>query len=617
MFQQSSSRNSHNKESKVKRGIQITLLLVVAIWLLNQFSKNEYTETVHINFDPEEDIDFGRKVKAGSENVIIIDGQKSDFDETGGDQVEAFGQYNEEKNENESFSKEKEESQEDILNTSHTEINEQLNSKDESDYLRNNKDVIRGTTNDKDDVLELPGQTDSVSSMDQNEGKHAEDNSDHGNELVTLDRAKEDTIKEITSQEERLLSSKDQSDGRVNTEKVEKETINLNEEVNLETEGSSYASSEVDKESVDPHEDVKLEAEINSENNSEVESETVDIHGETKLETEGNGENNSEVEKELIDADAENKLETEGNSDSNSEVEKETIDTHGETKLETEGSSENNSEVGNETIETLGETKLETEGSSENNPEVANETIETLGETKLETDSSRGNGSEVEKETIGSQGEVELGTVGNSENSLDDTTDIANTHDGSISLPKEESEVSTDKESIDAVQFLDEHASDGVKNDAEEKEDSKSNEDALESKLDSISEDQNAGTESGKSSDNNENLENPSMKNNAEEEKVNSKSNQDAFESKGDITSEDQNAGNENGNSSNNNDNLENSAVEGGNFSTQKNTGDTIFEDTTEPKPKEETISEFGNDNASTGRNVNPESSSQGAKDTE
>ncbi|XP_074568217.1 uncharacterized protein LOC141824779 [Curcuma longa] len=587
MFQQSSSRNSHNKESKVKRGIQIALLLVVAIWLLNQFSKNEYTETVHINFDPEEDIDLGRKVKAGSENVIIVDGQKSDFDETGGDQVEAFGQDTEEKNENESFSTEKEESQEDILNTSHTEISEQLNNKDESDDLSNNdKDVASGSTNDKDDELELPGQT------DPNEGKHEEDTSDHGNELVTLDGAKEDTIKEITSQEERLLSLKDQSDGGVNTDKVEKETINLNEEVNLETEGSSYASSEVGKESVAPHEDVKFEAEISIENNSEVEKETIDTHGETKLETEGNGENNYGVEKESIDAHAENKLQTEGNSDSNSEVEKETIDTHGEAKLETEGS-------------------------GENNPEVGNETIETLEETKLETDSSSGNGSEVERETIGSQGGVELSTVGNSENSLDDTTDIANTRDRSISLPKEESEVSTDKESIDTVKFLDEQASDGAKNDAEEKEDSKSNEDALKSKLDSISEDPNAGNESGKSSDNNENLENPSMKNNAEEEEVNSKSNQDAFESKGDITSEDQNAGNENGNSSNNNDNLENPAVEGGNFSTEKNTGNTILEDTTEPMPKEETISESSNDNASTDRNGNPESSSQGGKDTE
>lgn len=75
MFQRSSSLNSHNKGSKIKTVIQISLLLTVIAWLVNHISKNAHAGGDELNLDQGQEIDFGQKGIAGSENVMVTDSE--------------------------------------------------------------------------------------------------------------------------------------------------------------------------------------------------------------------------------------------------------------------------------------------------------------------------------------------------------------------------------------------------------------------------------------------------------------------------------------------------------------------------------------------------------------
>ncbi|URE45361.1 hypothetical protein MUK42_01718 [Musa troglodytarum] len=266
MFRQSSNRNSLDKGSMVKRVLQIALLLAVVVWLLNRINKNEYAGD-QISIDREH-VDFGRKGKAGSENVVVINGRTIDFDDTSetneaGRQAEAFGQHSEEKNEDESFGKEREESQKSFADADQAETQEeQLGNKDGSDDSSvSNRDVAVGNERSTSelDALRLPSQRHSENSQDPNEGEKLGDDSLRRNELLTLDRSKIDTEEEITFDEERIFSSQNQSEGDGKVDEIEKETIDSDGGVKSETEISSENSFEVEKEATETNGGDKFE----------------------------------------------------------------------------------------------------------------------------------------------------------------------------------------------------------------------------------------------------------------------------------------------------------------------------------------------------------------------
>ncbi|URE28528.1 hypothetical protein MUK42_12109 [Musa troglodytarum] len=250
MLQQSSSHNSHNKGSKIKTVIQISLLLAVIVWLVNHINKNAHAGGDQQNLDQGKEVDFGQKGIAGSENVIIIDGQRNDFDETSEavDQAEAIGQHTEEKTEGESLSTELEISQDAISSSGQREKpEEQPGNKDGNDgSSTNSRDVATGndTSNDKEDALQLPSQRDSENSLDQYEGNNLGDTSVEQSRLVPLDETKNDTEEAITSNENRFLSSENQIEGGEKTDEVERDAIDSNGGVKPETEGSCEDSCE-------------------------------------------------------------------------------------------------------------------------------------------------------------------------------------------------------------------------------------------------------------------------------------------------------------------------------------------------------------------------------------
>ncbi|CAL9100949.1 unnamed protein product [Musa textilis] len=266
MFRQSSNRNSLDKGSMVKRVLQIAFLLAAVVWLLNRINKNEYAGD-QISIDREH-VDFGRKGKAGSENVVVINGRTIDFDDTSetneaGRQAEAFGQHSEEKNEDESFGKEREESQKSFADADQAETQEeQLGNKDGSDDSSvSNRDVAVGNERSTSelDALRLPSQRHSENSQDPNEGEKLGDDSLRRNELLTLDRSKIDTEEEITFDEERIFSSQNQSEGDGKVDEIEKETIDSDGGVKSETEISSENSFEVEKEATETNGGDKFE----------------------------------------------------------------------------------------------------------------------------------------------------------------------------------------------------------------------------------------------------------------------------------------------------------------------------------------------------------------------
>ncbi|CAL9057349.1 unnamed protein product [Musa banksii] len=606
MFQQSSSRNSQNRGSKLKRLLQMTLLLSVVVWLVNHINKNEYAGGDQINLYQEDDVDFGRKGKAGSENVIIIEDQGTNFDETpetseAGDQADSSDQHTEDKS-NESSNKEHGKSVEVISNMSQTETQEErLGDKDENvDSITNSRDsaVSNDMSADKEDMLQLPSERSSKNVLDQNDGENIEQIPVQQNKPATQDQAKHDTGEAITSDEESTLNSKNELKGGEITDEVEKEAT--------ESRGG-----------------VKLESESSSKNSFEVENEAIDLDGGVKSETEGSGGNSLEDTTNIANSDDGSlSLSKEENGISTDDVstEKNAFDSQGDISTDAETS-------GHHSLETVSSDE-NTEGEAVNLPSSTEEK-----EPMMPTNSEVPKGAAVEykddsslkSEATGDSPLVEE-TNTESDDKLTVTSVVDDTKD--VELPNINEALERD-----AVESSGDDASDAGSNNAkEEKMDSRSSEDAPESKGDGASDAQDTG------------------RNDAEEEKTESWSNEDALEPKGDDTSEVQVAGNKSSlgtssetkpteeaeNSSHNsegnseiptdeivnvaaaesqgNDSSkgeENTSESQGNDSSkgEENTSNTVFEDTTETNPKEETTSGLGNENT--------DSEKEGGKESE
>ncbi|RRT50728.1 hypothetical protein B296_00013069 [Ensete ventricosum] len=556
MFRQSSNRNSLDKGSMVKRVLQIAFLLAVVVWLLNRINKNEYAGD-QIN-DDQEYVDFGRKGKAGSENVIVINGQATDFydiSETieAGGRAEAFGQHTEEKNEDESFGKEQEESQKNISDTDQTETQEeQFGNKDGNDDSGiSNRDVAVGNemSTSEMDALRLPSQRNSENSHDPNEGENLGVNSLQQNELIISDGSKSDTEEEITSDEERIFSSQNQLEGDREVDEIEKETIDSN--------GG-----------------VKSETEISSENSFEVEKETTKTNGGDKFEADGSNiledttANPSPDDASFSLPDNENN-EVSINNESSDKV---TLDSQGDISTHSEATEHHNLQnVSSDTRTEDGATNLP------NTTEEKVPVIPTDNEVPKREAVEFQDNSVTKAEVTNDDPSVE--EINTESNDKLPVTSVAD-HAENVELPVFEKALERD-----AVDSNGDNASDSGRNDfKEEKMDLETN------KEDTTSEPQNAG---------------------------------DSF-SLG--TNSQTSSASEAGNSSHNNENIlqiptnevpkadaQNSQVD--DFSKGENSRN--IEDTTELNPKEETNTELGNNDASSGGGDNADSWKEGGKDSE
>ncbi|KAJ8457926.1 hypothetical protein OPV22_030852 [Ensete ventricosum] len=552
MFQQSSSRNSQNRGSKVKRLLQMALLLSVVVWLVNRVNKNEYAGGDQMNLYQEDDVDFGRKGKAGSENVIIIEDQGTNSDETpetseAGDQVDSSDQHTEDKN-NESSNKEQGKSVQVISNTSQTETQEErLSDKDDNvDSITNSRDSARSNdmSADKEDMLQLPSERSSKNVLDQNDGENIEQIPVQQNKPAAQDQTKHDTGEAITSDEERPLNSKNELKGCF---EVEKEAIDLDGGVQSDTEGSGSNS---------------LEDTTNSANS---------------------GDSSISLSKE-----------EKGISTDDISTEKNTFDSQGDISTDAET-------TGHHTLETVSSDE-KTEGEAVNLPGSTEEK-----ELMMPTNSEVPKGEAVEYKD---NSNLESEATGNSplvEETSTESDDKPTVTSVVVDIKDVELPDANEALERDAVESSGDNASDAGSNNAkEEKMDSRSSEDAPESKGDGASDTQDAG------------------RNDAQEEKTESFANEDASERKGDDTSEVQDAGDKSSlgtssetkpteeaeNSSRNNednseiptDEIVNVAAEEsqGNDSSkeEENTSNTVFEDTTETNPKEETTSGLGKEKA-------------------
>lgn len=268
MLLQSNSRNQRSKGSKVKNIVQVTVLLAVAIWLLYQIKRshdknNEYAENDGNEFsNGDGDIHLGRKAKAGSENVIIIDNHVENFEETsetreaGGGQDDAHNQHPDEKGEEAIPNKEYEESREDIADTKTTgRKHEQHGSEDNNaDFHINGGDegAGNGTGEAIEEVIRLPSQKDTDNSLDQNGNRDGRDDSieenvlpkdDHVVENFLLNGATIDNGEATRSDEEGLSTSQTllSEIAKLNSEHLE--TVGeLSDKSMPEAEGSSNSS---------------------------------------------------------------------------------------------------------------------------------------------------------------------------------------------------------------------------------------------------------------------------------------------------------------------------------------------------------------------------------------
>ncbi|CAL9097711.1 unnamed protein product [Musa textilis] len=606
MFQQSSSRHLQNRGSKVKRLLQMALILSVVVWLINHVNKNEYGGGDQINLYQEDDVDFGRKGKAGSENVIIVEDQGTNSDETpetseAGDQADSSDQHAED-NKNESSNKEQEESIQVISNTSQTGTQEErLGDKDDSvDSITNSGDsaISNDMSADKEDMLQLPSERSSKNVLDQNDGENTEQIPDQQNKPATQDQAKHDTGEATTSDEERTLNSKNELKG-------------------------GEITGEVEKEATESHGGVKLESESSSKNSFEVEKEALDLDRGVKSETEGSGASSLEDTTNNANSDDSSlSLSKEENGISTDDVstEKNAFDSQGDISTDAET-------TGHHTLENVSSDK-NTEGEAVDLPSSTEEK-----ELMMPTNSEVPKGEAVEYKdgsNLKSEATEDSPLVEETNTESDDKLMVTSVVDDikDVELPDTNEALERD-----AVESSGDDASDAGSNNAkEEKMDSRSSEDAPESKGDGASDAQDTG------------------RNDAEEEKTESWSNEDALEPKADDTSEVQDAGNKSSlgtsseskpteeaeNSSHNNEDSseiptdeivnvaaaesqgnesskgeENTSESQGHDSSkvEENTSNTVFEDTTETNPNEETTSGLGNENA--------DSEKEGGKESE
>ncbi|THU52938.1 hypothetical protein C4D60_Mb10t09170 [Musa balbisiana] len=559
MFRQSSNRNSLDKGSMVKRVLQIALLLAVVVWLLNRINKNEYAGD-QINID-QEYVDFGRKGKAGSENVIVINGQTIDFDDISetneaGGQAEAFGQHSEEKNEDESFGKEQE---------------EKLGNKDGNDDSSiSNRDVTVGnemSTNEM-DALRLPSQRDSENSQDPNEGENLGDDSLQRNELVTLGRSKNDTEEEITFDEEKVFGSQNQLEGDGKVDEIENKTIDSNGGVESENEISSENSFEVEKETTETNGGGKFQ----TDGSDSLEDTTANPSSDDASFSLPNNENN-EVS---INDESSDKITLDSQGDISTHFE--VTEHHAMQNVSSDTRTEDEATEHHTTQNVSSDTRTDNEAT--NLPNTTEEKVPVIP-----TDNEVPKREAVEfQDTSITKAEVtdDDPSVEETNTESDDklpVTSVAD-HAENVELP-----VSDKALERDAADSSGDNASDSGRNDfKEEKMDLESN------KEDATSEPQNAG---------------------------------DSF-SLG--TNSETSSASEAGNSSHNNENIlqiptnevpkadaENSRVD--DFSKGENSRN--IEDTTEPNPKEETNSELGNNDASSGGGDNADSWKEGGKDSE
>lgn len=221
------------------------MLLAIAVWLLYQIKHSYDKKTEYARTDDKKlskgdgDVFLGRKGKAGSENVIIIDMHEGNFDESietkeaRGGQADAVDWQTEEKVGGDALSNDHEESQEGITNSSNTESqqekqgNEDVNA--DSDINGGDEATNNGLSEGIEEVLRLPSQRDSDNSLDQNENRNGVDDSLEQNELpkdihivrnFTLDGAKSDDGEATSSNKETIMSSTNPTEIGENTIQV-------------------------------------------------------------------------------------------------------------------------------------------------------------------------------------------------------------------------------------------------------------------------------------------------------------------------------------------------------------------------------------------------------------
>ncbi|XP_017699258.1 GATA zinc finger domain-containing protein 14-like isoform X2 [Phoenix dactylifera] len=251
MLLQSNSRYQRSKGSKVKNIVQVTVLLVVAIWLLYRIKHSDDKNNGYTENDGNElsngagEIHLGRKAKAGSENVIVIDNHVENFEETsetkeaGGGLDDALSQHPDDKGEEAIPIKEHEEPRADITDTETTgSKQEQQGSEDnnaDSHINGGEEGAGDGTDEAIEEVIRLHSQKDTDNSFDQNENRDGRDDSieenvlpkdDHVVEKFLLNGATSDNGEATSSDEEGLSTSQTETS----------EIVELNSE-HLETDG--------------------------------------------------------------------------------------------------------------------------------------------------------------------------------------------------------------------------------------------------------------------------------------------------------------------------------------------------------------------------------------------
>ncbi|KAG1335321.1 protein FYV8-like [Cocos nucifera] len=301
MLLQSNSRNQRSKGSKVKNIVQVTLLLALAIWLLYQIRRshdknNGYTENDGNELsNGAEDIHLGRKAKAGSENVIVIDNHVENFEETsetkeaGGGQDDALKQYPDDKGEEAIPNKGHEESLEDITDT------ETIGSKQEQQGSEDNnadshinggdKGAGNGTGEAIEEVIRLPSQKDTDDPFDQNGNRDGRDDSieenvlpkdDHVVENFLLNGATSDNEEATSSDEEGLSTSQTETSeiAKLDSEHLEMGG-ELSDKAMPEAEGSSNSSLIEDQSNADvsTNDDFHKKVEVESEGTTAADAE--------------------------------------------------------------------------------------------------------------------------------------------------------------------------------------------------------------------------------------------------------------------------------------------------------------------------------------------------------
>lgn len=245
MFEHSISRNQKNKGSKVKTILKLSLILAVAVWLLYQMRDSYIGKTEYSTTD-DKNAYLGRKGKAGSENVIVIDTHVDNSDEI--TETEAVNWVNKLANRNNG----NEESQEDTTNDIFEERqHEKVGTGDDNadSHSGGGGEVTNNDLNEgKEEGLQLPSQWES---LDQNDNRNGLGDSLEQNELpkdngLARNFIVGDDFEATSSVEESIKSSDNQVATGESTQNSDHDEIgnDLSDEAVAGTTGSSSSVTE-------------------------------------------------------------------------------------------------------------------------------------------------------------------------------------------------------------------------------------------------------------------------------------------------------------------------------------------------------------------------------------